>query len=301
MKKIGRALLVLVILAVLLLAALPFAIGPLAKFVVEEGGSLVLGVPVGMERADFSLLRGETSMRGLSIANPEGFKSADCVNVREQTMDVDPRSLLTDTIVIRRMRVVAPVFTYELGSKGNNIQVLIQQAVQRIPRGAGREPLRDRAGEKPDGTTARKDAASRWQQKKIIIEDFTIEQATARMGFSGTVGGAMIETPINDVHMKDIGKAEGGLPPAVAFARTMGPILESMSQSIGSPINLGDGLPNAETAAGVARKGAEVAGDVARAVGRAAEIVEGLTPMWATDPAVPPPADTNAAPDQQPK
>ena len=75
-KLIGIAvvLLVLVVIAVILLV---LNLGKVVKIGVEKGGSLVLDVPVTLDDASVSILKGSAGLDGLKLGSPEGFKAPE--------------------------------------------------------------------------------------------------------------------------------------------------------------------------------------------------------------------------------
>jgi len=97
----------------LLLTLLIFAIGialltyvyfdQLIRRGVEVAGSSALGTPVTVTGASLSPLTGRGSVRGLSIANVEGYDAPYAIALESLDFDVSLLSLLTDVIEITRI------------------------------------------------------------------------------------------------------------------------------------------------------------------------------------------------------
>ncbi len=114
-------------------------------------------------------------------------------------MQLVPRSLLTDTIVINRIHVAAPRITYEIGVKGSNIGQIQKNLESEAPEEEAPAPEEP---EKPG--------------KKVIIEDLLIEDAKISLS-AAFLGGKRASLPMPKVHLTDIGKDKGGASPAEAL------------------------------------------------------------------------------------
>ena len=75
MKWIRRLFLVVLLFAGLLVAGMFFA-DSLAEAGIEAAGAQALGVKTAVEACDVGVLSGTFAMRGLRVANPEGFGDA---------------------------------------------------------------------------------------------------------------------------------------------------------------------------------------------------------------------------------
>lgn len=76
-------------------------IDPLAKAAIEGLGSKITGTRVTFAQVDIRPLTGTGTLRGLRIANPDGFKTESAVRVGEIHIAVDSNSITGDLVVIR--------------------------------------------------------------------------------------------------------------------------------------------------------------------------------------------------------
>ena len=82
----------------------------------------VLGVPVTLEDVDIALLSGKNMRAGLTqlvINNPEGYETASAVSLPDIRVHVDWNSLLTDTVIVEEVLIVAPAITFEWSLRGS--------------------------------------------------------------------------------------------------------------------------------------------------------------------------------------
>src|SRR5262245_56162367 len=101
-----------VALVILAVAAL-FYLCPIVKSGVEKVGPEVTKVPVKLDSANISIFNGSGQLKGFVLGNPEGFKTPEAVKVGTVAVSLVPRSVLSDKVVVRSIRVEAPEITYE--------------------------------------------------------------------------------------------------------------------------------------------------------------------------------------------
>ena len=75
---------------------------------VEKGGSTILKAKVELSSVDLSILAGSCRLKGLTIGNPEGFKTPYAFHVDKFNVDMDTFSVLSDTIHIKDILIDAP-------------------------------------------------------------------------------------------------------------------------------------------------------------------------------------------------
>lgn len=254
MKRLNRFLLGLVIVVAVLLLVLNYGLGSIVKTAVEKAGPAVMGVSMKLEKAHFGILRGVVRLNGFVLGNPEGFKTEQAIRVDEIAVDIDMKSLFRDTLVIRRVFVKAPQITYEMGLGKSNIGRILEH----LEGGKGKP-----SSEKPG--------------KKVIIEDFTIEDA--RVKLSATMAqGAAAPIPLPRIHLTGIGREQGkaGASPAEVLKRVFGAIAGAVTgAATGSLKAIGEGAEAVGTGAGKAvGKTAEAVGTGAgKAVGKTVDVL----------------------------
>src|SRR5690349_11115539 len=102
MKKIiFRLLIALFVLFILALLAVRLFLDAAIKRGVETVGPMVTKVDVKLDSASLSLLSGSGKIKGLVVGNPAGFKTPSAISVGTASLALEPRSLLSDKIVIK--------------------------------------------------------------------------------------------------------------------------------------------------------------------------------------------------------
>ena len=120
-KRIVRFLLGIVIILIVLVSVCLFLIDSLAKSGVEKGTAYALDVETRLDDMDLSLLRGHVMMDGLNIANPQGFTSNHLMRSGRFDLEVQPASLLSDTVEVKRFELDGLDINIEQQLKGSNI------------------------------------------------------------------------------------------------------------------------------------------------------------------------------------
>ena len=107
---------------------------PLIKLGVTKVGSWVTGVELTLDSVDTSLCNGTVNIKGLRIANPEGYDNPYMLELGEFNLDIDNSSLFTDEIVIDDLVVKDLTFTAEFSSDNRfNVTQLTDDLKQRFP------------------------------------------------------------------------------------------------------------------------------------------------------------------------
>src|SRR5438046_3172915 len=101
MKKIVIILLGFVFLALLIAFVFGFVfLGGVVKAAVEKVGPIVTQVPVKIESATLSIFNGKGQLNGFQVGNPQGFKTPNSIKVGSVAVDVNPKSVFGDKVVI---------------------------------------------------------------------------------------------------------------------------------------------------------------------------------------------------------
>ena len=237
MKKLFKTCLYLVLacLALLVLAVLlhPFILGPSIKAGVEKIGPMVTKTPITLDKAYVNLFVGKVELRGLKVANPEGFKTEAVVKVGAVKISLAPLSVFTSKIHVRQVYIDGAEAWYEMGTPDSNVGKL-QKNVDEFLGGAGKPAATPKPADKPG--------------KKVVIDDLQILNTKVHMSIKGL--GRDLSVPMPDIKQKDLGKEGDGK----SVGQMCGDVLKSITGGIGE--------------AGSA--GGKILGDGAKAIGGAA-------------------------------
>jgi hypothetical protein len=180
-----------------------------------------LGVPATLQDAELSPFRGRLVLLGLRIGNPKGYKTESLVTVDRIDVQVSIGSLLSDTIVIRRILVDAPQVTFERGMKNSNLGALMDQL------GGG--------GEKDDRlASTSKPSAPVESGKKVVVDELVIVGGKVKLSVTAAMG---LSAPIAlaDIRLANIGRKGEmeGIGVADVVRIVLGTVMRSVVDAIG--------------------------------------------------------------------
>lgn len=222
MKVVVRLLVLIGVVGIVAVVLVGLSLNALVKSGIETMGPQVLGVPVTLEDVDIALLSGKNMRARLTqlvIKNPEGYKSASAVSLPDIRVHVDRNSLLTDTVIVEEMLIVAPAMTFEWSLRGSNLGT-IQENVKRNTRSGGNGREKGEKHEEPEKTI---------HIKKVIVKD-----AIINVSFTGGQS-EVVQLPLPDLELRDIGNPSGGTTfsqaSAVIFDEIYGAIIKAVMKS----------------------------------------------------------------------
>lgn len=127
MKVLKRLVLVFLLLVVVGVGLVVFGLDPAARAAVEGGVGFATGCETELGEARLSLLEGGADLSGLVVSNPEGFSDQPFLSVGTLRAEVEPRSLIGDTVRVRE--VVLDGLELRLEQKGleSNVKTILSR------------------------------------------------------------------------------------------------------------------------------------------------------------------------------
>lgn len=193
--------------------------GKFVEAVIESQGTRVTQVPVALDGVDISLTDLKAGIRGLTVGNPAGFKTARAVSLGEVSVKLS-EDWSPNLIVVEEVLVLAPEITYEIGSNGSNIAT-IQENVQNFMKIMS-------SGEGSSSPSSGEDDGA-----KVVINDLYIKGGKVNVSAS-LMQGKTMTTPLPEIHLKDIGKDSGGATPAEVIDQVIAAITKSSGGAAGA-------------------------------------------------------------------
>lgn len=255
-KKIGIALVVLIVLIGGGVYFFLSNLNELVRSAVEQAGTRATGVSVSLGKVDLDIGGGKGALGELNVANPSGFNSEYAFNLGDISVSLDLDSLQANPIVIKEVVVTSPKVIYELGDVGSNIDA-IQRNVENFTKqvSGGSSGGSSSAGE------------SEGEGTKVVINDLYVRGAEVSVS-APFLKGDKLGTKVPEIHLKDIGKESGGATPG----EVAGKVLDALTARVqGAVANLN--LDDLKKAAGQAVEEATKA--VEGATGEATKALEG--------------------------
>lgn len=219
LKVIGITLLVIVLVVAIFFAVVAVNIDRAARFGVEQGGTYALGVPTTLQAADVGLTSGAFAMKGLNVANPEGFDSPHFLAMEEGAVALQYASLNAETI--RLPEVILASLDVHLDKKDgrSNYQTILDN-LKRFETGDSQEP-------EPDSDVAK---------QNVVVERLEIRDVVVH---ADVIGTNPTEVRIDEIILTDVG-SDG--PDAMQMADLFGVVTKAVMLAA---IQTGAELPGA--------------------------------------------------------
>ena len=125
------------------------SLGKIMKAGVETVGPKITKTEMKLDSASLQLLGGSGTLKGFTLGNPGGYKTAAAIKAGSVGVGVKPGSLFSDKVVVRHVRVEGPEITFE-GSLGtaNNLSKILDN-VKETTGGATEQPKADSKSQPP--------------------------------------------------------------------------------------------------------------------------------------------------------
>lgn len=192
----------LIAVAIAVLVYVYLNLGAIIKLGVETYAPDILDVPVTVDSVRMSPFSGQGGINNFDIANPQGFGDTKAIGLGELDLDIDTKSLASDTIIINRVAVSAPEINFfQLDAKRNNFYELLQNIKRNTP---AAESTTDEADPAPEATS---------EQKKLIIDELSITDVIITAS-SPLLKDKTFKLPVPDIQLNGLGRANGGAYPA---------------------------------------------------------------------------------------
>ena len=218
-RFILKCLFWLLLLLIVAVIAVYYYLGTIVKEGINRYVPPITGTTASVQDVDLSLLKGQIEIKNLQIGNPKGFSSNDIFKLGNIKVLFEPKSVLTDKIIIRSVAISGTQVSAEmknLYSLDSNVSAL--QANINSYLGTEKKTEEKKA-------PAQKAEAPKSDGKKVIIKDLKINNTALSLGVSGQT----VTIPLPDIHKTGIGEGKKDKSVAEVFADILNMIsLESV-------------------------------------------------------------------------
>lgn len=158
--------------------------------VIEEVGSDTLKTKVSVSDVSISLKEGKAGIGGLTIANPDGYSSANLFAMEGIAVELDIQSMNQDVLVIKSIQIQNPQIVFEADSAGgSNMQTLLDNI---------------------ESTPAGDAEASDSKAMKMIVDQFEFSGGRVK-ATTPLKPGEISELKLPAIKLSGIGRPEGGV------------------------------------------------------------------------------------------
>lgn len=161
-------------------------------------GNQMTAATVTVESVQLRSADGIGVVRGLVVGNPSGFRTDHALKVGVIEVQVDVRTLTDPVVVIKRIVIDSPDVIYEKGETLTNFDAIQQNIARSLAEGNTSSGSADVSASPP---------------RRLIVEDFIIRNAHAQ-ATAPLLMGKTVSATLPDIHLRQLGRAEGGLTPA---------------------------------------------------------------------------------------
>ncbi len=213
-------------LVVIIVAVLVIGLSKLDRIIksaVNTYGPGITKTEVRLDDVGVSLFSGEAKLKNFYLGNPKGFKSPQAMNVQAIYLDVNERSITSDTVMIDRIEVVGPEITYEKKSTTDNFKTILNNVKSTAAA----------------GKSSKKQPGKEGEGKKLVIRNFIVRDGKVDLTML-LPGGSNVRASASlpYIHLKDIGKKQGGALPEEAFKEVFAALYEKIvSPAVAGTLN----------------------------------------------------------------
>lgn len=199
-KILLKLILAVIVLVLIAAGGIYYYAGTIIKTAVEKYAPQVTQTAVNLNSIDLSLLKGKISLNGLSVANPKDYGSAKAFGLGGITVSFDPKSLLSNKIVINQIIIdktaVDVEATYKDGQITSNLTEIQKNVETFIAKNTSA------SSQKEKNQSAQSPAEESAPAKQVVIRDLQINNTQLTVG----VLKKTITIPLPDIHQKNIGE-----------------------------------------------------------------------------------------------
>lgn len=158
--------------------------------VIEDVGTETLKTKVSVSGVSIDLKAGTAGIAGMTIANPEGYKSTNIFEMEGIEVQLDLSSVNKEILLIKSIKISGPKINFEgEADGGSNMQTLMDNM---------------NSGSSEEAETNGGEA------KRMIIDRFEFSGGLVH-AISETKPGEEVDMKLPSISMSGIGKAEGGV------------------------------------------------------------------------------------------
>ena len=179
MKALKYSLLSLLLVLVIAFVGAFLYLEPLVKTTVNTVGTKIVGTKVNLDEFRFAPFVGEAEVKGITVANPEGYKTPNLINLGRVFVKLNVKSLFTNTIVVEEVSVNGIELTYEMPDLSTSNVMQIQQNIAKNTASSdAKEPVKTETEVAEEETTAKPSSSKNVVIKKVVVDGGALQAMT---------------------------------------------------------------------------------------------------------------------------
>ncbi|TVS15837.1 MAG: hypothetical protein EA417_12245 [Gammaproteobacteria bacterium] len=202
LRWLGILVGVIVVLAVIAVVVVTQRLDGWVKDGIETYGPQYTGVAVTVDSVSLSLLSGRGAIRGLRVANPDGYDGDYAMQVGRIEIALRPLGVLDDPVIIDVIEIEgAEVHAQSRDLRDTNLQVILRNV-----RAATPPPAEDEEAAGP----------------QLIIERFTLTDTEASVT-AARLGAVAVRVP--DIELTEVGRRSNGASIGQVLQQVLEPLI----------------------------------------------------------------------------
>ncbi len=198
-KKLFKIIIWFILIVLLLAVILYLCAGKIVQHFAPDFISKVTQTETSLGDVDISLLSGRIGLKDLAIGNPAGFKDKNAFQLGNITVDFDPRSVLSNKMVIKDVSISGVNVSTELNAAG---KTNVTELLNNINKFIGTEPTPTQPTQQKTATKPAQKAQKSNGSKAVVVKDLIIRDSSVRAG----IVGQMMDIPLPEIHQQNIGE-----------------------------------------------------------------------------------------------
>lgn len=211
MKTLLAILAGLVVLGVVAFLIVAFSLGSIVKGGVNKMGPKITQSKVELSSARISPFSGQGTLSNLVVGNPAGWQSDYAFSLGNISIDVQPRSLMGDHVVVNSILIERPEIVYETRITSSNLQDLMKNVQQ------------------ASGSSSPQAETKEGKPVKIEVKNFRLENAK----ITAIAGTSRVTLDMPPLLLENLGTKEGGLTPQELSIAVMKAVTAQAVQAAG--------------------------------------------------------------------
>jgi hypothetical protein len=205
------------------------SIGSVITAAISEGGTEILGTHVNLQESDFSPTSGEGELIHLTVSNPEKFGEGNAFYFPLIDLQIDPETISSGVMVIKRIRIEAPEILYDITPNGDNLRAVRENIAEAVARAHQTSLYSNAQGQPP---------------VKFVLNDLYITNGVVVVK-SGDLSGKKATALLGDIHLENIGLDTNGLFAPELVSEIYAPVLRATSiAALSTDLKLSDQARN---------------------------------------------------------
>ena len=137
MRRLFIGLIVLIVIFSGIFLWMFSQLNTLVESAIEETGTEITETNVEVDGVAITLTDGQAVIKGLTIANPLGYSENAAFSLSEISAVLDPDKTTRELVIIKELKIMDPVISYELGNLGSNIDTIRNAVNKNVGSGGG--------------------------------------------------------------------------------------------------------------------------------------------------------------------